>query len=305
MFATKTRPDRLFGLTAHLFCGLCCALSCAMPAQAAVPAKPGVPEPAPAAAAPAAATSPAAAHPEQPDYNPIHEKNIFDPERKPWVEKPAEKTPAAPPISATEVQLYGVILVGNVKKALVKLDGRLKTAVPSTRPFVSLSEGQKVGEYTLAEIHPKELVFSAGDGRYRVAFNKKTDRPAPQAAPSVIQGPSAGTPDAPAAASAPSMPTPTPASARRSPASPQGAIPLPVPAPAPAPVADSGGGGGNTQSAASSSGSGASGSSPAPANTANAATPAAPGRGMSLIDAINQARSQGGAPSPNPFTANR
>ncbi len=286
-------------LPSRSVCAACiaCALLCAAAsAQAAVPATPAAPgTPGATATAPASAPLSATAQPVQPDYNPIYEKNIFDPERKPWSEKPVVNIPAAPPITSSDVQLYGVIMVGNVKKALVKLEGRLKSSIPSTRPFVALNEGQRVGEYTLAEIHPKELVFSAGDGRYRIAFNKKTDRPAPLPAPPVIQGPSIATTEAPTIV--PGLTPPPPPQTPTPMAPQQSAMPMPMPPPMPGAMQP---GNPNTQTA-SNSPSGMTGNNAASSNTANTASANTAGRGMSLLEAIEQAKRSGTQSPPNPF----
>lgn len=121
-------------------------------------------------------------------HSPISEKNLFDPERKAWPDKAPQAAPASS-LSPADVQLYGVMIVGDYKRAILKLDGKLKHLAPGgdARPFVTLAEGQSLGEYTLVEVQPRGVVFSAGAARQPIAFSLKTDRPAPTPLPPVIQ----------------------------------------------------------------------------------------------------------------------
>lgn len=263
------------------------ALGQGLPAVAAV-----MPAPAPAVAptpAPAVVKAP------PPNYNAIYEKNIFDPQRKQWEEK-KEVPPPLPPLTAEDVQIYGVMAVGSYKRAIVKLAGKLRGLAPTdpkSRQFVTLSEGQSLAGYTLAEIGPQRLVFSVGDVRYAVAFNKKEDRPLapPPPAPAAFQDAVVVTAETPNGANGQPLPTSSPSgqdvvqavAAAATPAAPE-----PAPAPA-APAAEA----------------------PAPNASANAgsnaAAPAAPSQSMSLLEAIQQAqqaKAQGGgqaAAVTNPF----
>lgn len=125
----------------------------------------------------------------QPNYAEIYEKNVFDPNRQPWVDKPA--APAVSPINPGDIEVYGVMSVGSYKKAIIKPGPAFKGApapVAGGRPFIMLAVGQTLGSYTLVEISEKNIVFESGGARYPVAFTGKRDRPAPVPAAPPMQG---------------------------------------------------------------------------------------------------------------------
>jgi hypothetical protein len=160
---------------------------------------------------------------EKPPYAQIYEKNIFDPNRHPWAEKPAQ--PAVPALNPADLLLYGVINVGSFRKAVLKPGPSLKAYVPDTgnkRPFVTLAEGEALGPYTLAEIGQNSVVFEAGGARYTLTFGEKGDRPAAAPAAPVIQGPVVLAPEVPNV-----IPGITPV-AEAAPATPVPAAPAPV-----------------------------------------------------------------------------
>lgn len=122
---------------------------------------------------------------EKPIYSEIHEKNIFDPKRQPWVEKvEAPPTPAVPPLTPADAEVYGVMSFGDFKKAIIKLGAGFKYAPPpknksAPRPFVILGIGESLGPYMIREITDKSVVFENSGAQFPLAFNhKKSDRPA-------------------------------------------------------------------------------------------------------------------------------
>lgn len=111
----------------------------------------------------------------------LEQSNPFDPQRKLWPDKvPAPPAPPLPPppppVTDQDLQLYGVVIVGQTKKATVKLGKRFSQLLADGRDFVTVSEGQNLGEYTLAEIQASSIVLSAPGVRETIHFNKKTDR---------------------------------------------------------------------------------------------------------------------------------
>lgn len=238
-----------------------------------------VPAPQAAAEAAKAAATPKA----PPDYNAISDKNLFDPQRKPWEEK-RELPPLLPALTAEDVQIYGIMAVGSFKQAIVKVGGKLKHLAPTdpkARPYIQLKEGQSLGGYTLAEINPQRLIFSVGETRYQVAINKKEDRPTAPPVPvaPVFQDAVMITAEAPNGSDGKPMaidnPIPTPAAPAATPAPAQAAPTTPEQTPQKPQ---------NNQSADSN-------------NSGNTLRP------TSLLEAIQQAKSAGGsqAPAGNPF----
>jgi hypothetical protein len=111
----------------------------------------------------------------------LESTNVFDQQRKLWPDKrppPPPPPPPVPPPAITEkdLQLYGVVIVGDTKRATIKVGPRFAQLDTQGRGFVSVSEGQAIGEWTLMEIQPAHLVLGAPGGRQTVMFNKKSDR---------------------------------------------------------------------------------------------------------------------------------
>lgn len=107
--------------------------------------------------------------------------NLFDKERKVWPDRVPPPPPPPPPpapaaVTDQDMQLYGVVIAGSVKRATVKVGKRFASAAPEGRAFASLQEGQPLGEFTLAQIHPTHIVLQASGGQQSVYFTKKTDR---------------------------------------------------------------------------------------------------------------------------------
>lgn len=122
---------------------------------------------------------------EKPIYSEIHEKNIFDPKRQPWVEKvESPPPPSVPPLTAADAEVYGVMAFGDFKKAIIKLGAGFKYAPQpknksAPRPFVILGIGESLGPYTIKEITDKSVVFENSGAEFPLVFNhKKSDRPA-------------------------------------------------------------------------------------------------------------------------------
>lgn len=120
----------------------------------------------PAAPAPAAKVDVAPPAPAAADPSVIYQKNVFDPQRKPW-NLPAEPVPAPPPpppLTDADVKIQGVWETGGTRKALVELSPKLlaqfETKPGKTpRPYRTVSVGDNLGGFTLKTISAKELTF--------------------------------------------------------------------------------------------------------------------------------------------------
>ena len=236
------------------------------------------------------------------DYRVIAEQNLFDPQRKPWPEPAPASAAAVSPLGPDDIQVQGVVLLGGVKRAVVRLGGRMRQFAPggaAGRLNVVLSEGQALGGYTLESVQAQQLVFAFGDNRFMVPFTRSARRElasAPSAPPVLPVIQSATLP----VAEPQFIPAPAPGMAAVAPQFPPPPAPA-TPQPQPAPLAAT---------------------NPAPAqalfpggpaqqagNTAAtpAAAPAAPAGGMTLLQAIQAAEAARRAgqlpavPSVNPF----
>ncbi|MES2609826.1 MAG: hypothetical protein V4679_06265 [Pseudomonadota bacterium] len=89
-------------------------------------------------------------------------------------------------VTDQDLQLYGVVIAGSVKMANVRLGPRFAGAATEGRPFSTFREGQALGEFTLAQVHPTHVVLSAPGGQQSIYFTKKTDRAAGPGAPAPV-----------------------------------------------------------------------------------------------------------------------
>lgn len=209
-------------------------------------------------------------------YEHIYKDNVFDPKRAPWVV--AAPAPSIPPPSATDIQLYGIVNVGSVKRAVFKLSPLL--AGPGKRQFVSLAVGQSVGAYQIADVLPDQVILAAGETRYPIRFSAKPDR-SPAGVP--LSAPAQSAMELP-----PAVPTIVPGVSTGGPAVALAPPSQPVPNSPPPPAASPAG-----QPA----------STPAEGAPTQPSTPAPVVQGASLLEAIEAARRAGGPPAPNPFAA--
>ncbi len=97
-------------------------------------------------------------------YPAIAEHPLFAPDRRPWMPPP----PPAPapadngPGPLAEYRLVGIVVSDGVRRALVKPARDGKTIV--------LSEGEQLDGWTLREIAPRRLRFTAQDASYDMSF---------------------------------------------------------------------------------------------------------------------------------------
>ena len=92
------------------------------------------------------------------------DKNLFALERKPLPPE-APGAPAQPNksgLSHTNMQLDGVMIQGNTRKALLRLKGPLPAPAGEKRgkppsPYMTVREGQQVGEYRVVKIETKSI----------------------------------------------------------------------------------------------------------------------------------------------------
>lgn len=141
--------------------------------------------PAPTAAVASSATATVAASEPSPVSNPavIYQKNVFDPQRKPWTlpVDPPPPPPPPPPLTENDVKVLGAWTTNGVSKALVGLSPKmLPPPVPgkSNRPFRTIQVGDTVGNYQLVEISLKELVFETNGARTSLPFKVTQGRAA-------------------------------------------------------------------------------------------------------------------------------
>jgi hypothetical protein len=131
------------------------------------------------------------------------EKNLFSPERKAMETKGPEPTGEPPKLPKGAIQLDGVFLHGDVKKAILRVNpSMLKKPVAKgkTDPFVTVSEDEQLGDYRVAKIEPRSITVEQRGSTFVVPlFAPGKVAPPPPKAPSGAAGqpPPAGAPGAP------------------------------------------------------------------------------------------------------------
>lgn len=123
------------------------------------------------------------------------EKNLFAQDRKPPPPESAVSTaqPNRPGMPISNIQLDGVVIQGNAKKAIVRLKnpGATGDKKKVQSPFVTVREGQQVGDFRVSKIEPKSISLEK-DGQTHVVSlfaENKVSTPAAQPAPAANVGP--------------------------------------------------------------------------------------------------------------------
>jgi hypothetical protein len=102
------------------------------------------------------------------------EKNLFAPDRKPPSDQPVEpkKTEAPAGLPPKSVQLDGVMVLGESKKALIRVRsqilGTTKTRDPF--PYMAVKEGDAVGDYKVVTIDAKSVTLARSGQEYYVGL---------------------------------------------------------------------------------------------------------------------------------------
>lgn len=163
------------------------------------------------------------------------EKNLFAPDRKPPSPEATAPTPQANKagLSSKAVQLDGVFIRGDIKKAIMRVKGQIPGADKgkAQNPYVTVKEGEKIGDLQVVKIETRSVSLEK-DGQIDVIKLFAEGKVVPPAPPApAVQGaspaPPGQVPQAPDVARAPGQPPQPPG--------PPGAAGGNVPAVAPAP----------------------------------------------------------------------
>jgi len=99
------------------------------------------------------------------------EKNLFAPDRKPPSPETAVQAPQPNKVglSAKAIQLDGVFIRGDTKKAIVRVKGQLPGADKNKtqNPYVTVTEGEKLGDFQVVKIEPRRISLEK-DGQTEV-----------------------------------------------------------------------------------------------------------------------------------------
>lgn len=130
------------------------------------------------------------------------EKNLFSQDRKPPPPDTATASaPGKPGMPVTNIQLDGVVIHGNTRKALIRLKAQPGGGVgpkgqkKPQSPFVTVRENQQVGDYRVLKIEPKSVSLEKDGQKFLVSLFSEGKVVTPPAAPSQppqVQQPGAG-----------------------------------------------------------------------------------------------------------------
>lgn len=128
------------------------------------------------------------------------EKNLFAKDRKPPSPDSADTSgqPAKPGMAIGNIQLDGVIIQNNARKAILRMKNQ--PAGPSAKkgqpasPFVAVREGEMVSDYRVSKIESKSVSLEKEGQSFTIglfAENKVVTppSPAPMPAPAPVAGP--------------------------------------------------------------------------------------------------------------------
>jgi hypothetical protein len=128
------------------------------------------------------------------------EKNLFATDRKPPPPESADSSPKAakPGMAIGNIQLDGVIIQNNAKRAVLRMKSQPagapgKKGQPSS-PFVTVREGQAVGDYRVSKIESKSISLEKDGQTFTVSLfaeNKVVTPASAPPAPTPVQQPMA------------------------------------------------------------------------------------------------------------------
>ncbi len=99
------------------------------------------------------------------------EKNLFALDRKPPSPESAVQSPQPNKagLSAKAIQLDGVFIRGETKKAIVRVKGQIPGAdkAKTQNPYVTVTEGEKLGDFQVVKIEPRRISLEK-DGQTEV-----------------------------------------------------------------------------------------------------------------------------------------
>ena len=162
------------------------------------------------------------------------EKNLFATDRKPPSAESADTSPktAKPGMAIGNIQLDGVIIQSNTKRAVLRMKSRPADAAGKkgqpVSPFVTVREGQVVSDYRVSKIESKSISLEKDGQTFIIglfAENKVVTPPsAPPPAPAPVQPPPAAPGVAPQEAEA-NQPAGVPPQPGYNPANPSQSLP--------------------------------------------------------------------------------
>jgi hypothetical protein len=145
------------------------------------------------------------------------DKNLFAPDRKPPSAEASAPAPQTnkPGLTAKAVQLDGIIMRGDIKKALLRVKGQIPGAdkAKPQNPYVTVKEGEKIGDLQVVKIDYRSVSLEK-DGQVEVvklfAEGKVVPPPPPVPAAAASPPPPGQAPPVPDAAKGqpPQMPVP-------------------------------------------------------------------------------------------------
>jgi len=131
-------------------------------------------------------------------YEELLAQNLFSPDREAYIppEEPEapeaqESEPEQKPvrISGEKVILYGVVITGGEKTALINNPG----GKLGEGKYQWITEGQALGNLTVQGIDPRQIVLDDGSRQYQILLSEKKERPAKRqtnqsSGPTVVSG---------------------------------------------------------------------------------------------------------------------
>lgn len=114
----------------------------------------------------------------QDTQDPVVDNNLFAPDRSPH--RMSQSDAQSPKLSPSDLQLDGILLLGNKKQAIFKVNpGILGDDKTKKSPYITVSEGEQVGSYKILAVQKLQVVVEQGGEQVVIPLVKSTKQPPP------------------------------------------------------------------------------------------------------------------------------
>lgn len=129
--------------------------------------------------------------------DPVVDNNLFAPDRSPH--RISQSDTQSPKLSPSDLQLDGILLLGNKKQAIFKVNpGILGDDKAKKGPYITVSEGEQVGSYKIVAVQKLQVIVEQGGEQVIIPLVKSTKQPPPISVSLPSISPVTSSPPAPA-----------------------------------------------------------------------------------------------------------
>lgn len=123
--------------------------------------------------------------------DPVVENNLFSPNRTPH--RPSQSEGQLPKTSPSDLQLDGILLLGNKRHAIFKVSPAIAGEDKVKKnPYITVSEGGQAGSYKVVSIQKSEVIVEQGGEQVVIPLVKPNKQPPPISVPLPVVSPAIG-----------------------------------------------------------------------------------------------------------------